>query len=188
MLRRGPGPQGAVQGGEKRRKHQLPLHVSLRGFRDGCAKRWMAKGRGARLQAGARQRGPEQCKKVQEGVCGARQPSSRRQCQGQGNGIPLFPTGVRASAAAPSQRGRAAGCSAAELRGAEAVLSPVIDGMVQEEINSQAFAGGELGGVSILKILNECATARGVAADTSLQPALPTLFLARFRHNLTASY
>lgn len=80
------------------------------------------------------------------------------------------------------------GCSAAEPRGAEAVLSPVIDGTVQEEINSQAFAGGELGGVSILKMLNECAAARGVAADTSLQPALPTLFLARFRHNLTASY
>lgn len=67
----------------------------------------------------------------------------------------------------------------AEPRGAEAVLSPVIDGPVREEINSQAFAGGELGGVSILKILNECATAHRVAADTSLQPALPTLFLAR---------
>lgn len=94
---------------------------------------------------------------------------------------------------APSQAGgqpapRLSGCCAAEPRGAEAVLSPVIDGMVQQEINSQAFAGGELGGVSILKMLNECATARGVAADTSLQPAFPTLFLARFRHNLTASY
>lgn len=79
-------------------------------------------------------------------------------------------------------------CSAAEPRGAEAALSAVMDGMVQEEINSQAFAGGELGGVSILKILNECARACGVAADTSLKPALPTLFLARFRRNLTASY
>lgn len=79
-------------------------------------------------------------------------------------------------------------CSVAEPRGAEAVPSPVIDGTAQEEINSQAFAGGELGGVSILKMLNECATARGVAADTSLQPAFPVLFLARFRHNLTASY
>lgn len=79
-------------------------------------------------------------------------------------------------------------CSAAEPRGAEAALSAVIDGMVQEEINPQAFAGGELGGVSILKILNECARACGVAADTSLKPALPTLFLARFRRNLTASY
>ena len=70
----------------------------------------------------------------------------------------------------------------------EAVLSALIDGMVQKEINSQAFAGGESGGVSILKILNECASARRVAADTSLQPALPVLLLAGLRHNLAASY
>lgn len=73
-----------------------------------------------------------------------------------------------------------AGCAAAGP-------SAVMDGAVQEEINPQAFAGGELGGVSILKILNECGSARRVAADTSLQPALPARLLARCRRNLPAS-
>lgn len=64
----------------------------------------------------------------------------------------------------------------------------MIDGTAREEINPRLLQEVNWGGVSILKMLNECATARGVAADTSLQPALPTLLLARFRHNLTASY
>ena len=118
-------------------------------------------------------------RKEHKGVWGARQPSCRQTGRGTGSPSPRAGCGPL-----PARQG----CSATKPRGAEAVLSPVIDGTVQEEINSQAFAGGELGGVSIFKILNECATARGVAADTSLQPALPTLFIARFRHNLTASY
>lgn len=125
-------------------------------------KRWMdavLDGWRRDTESGCRQWDPEQCQKL----C--------KRHRGQANGVFCL-----------------ASCSAAEPRGAEALLSPVIDGTVQEEINSQAFAGGELGGVSILKILNECARACGVAADTSLKPALPTLFLARFRHNLTASY
>lgn len=65
--------------------------------------------------------------------------------QGKGNRVPVLPARGRGC------RGSPRASPAAEPRGAEAALSPVIDGTVQEEINSQALAGGELGGCIHLK-------------------------------------
>jgi len=133
------------------------------------------------------------CKDLGVGAQGhlQRNEASRRQCpRAEPWGSPSWgvPQGRHPPSGSHTVPCCAAGAAQPNAALHEAVLSALIDGMVQKEINSQAFAGGESGGVSILKILNECASARRVAADTSLQPALPVLLLAGLRHNLAASY
>lgn len=97
VLRRRLGPQGDRRGGNI---NSSPRRQPA-GIRDGCTQCWMAKGYGAQLQAGSRQWGPEQHRKVHGGICGARKPSSRRRCPGQRNRVPLFPARVQGSEAAP---------------------------------------------------------------------------------------
>lgn len=89
-----------------------------------------AGGCGAWLRAAVKQRGPGLGKK-----------GAGRRFGGQ--------TAFACRAGQGGPRGAAAGGRLS--RGAEAVLSPVIDGTVPEEINSQALAGGELGGCIHLK-------------------------------------